>query len=71
MRAAHLPIRDRCAEGESQRKLARFHHKDGRTLGVELITDPAEVLKACQVRDRAWHFAAPYEEFTTRVPSAV
>ncbi|MFG2875089.1 DUF6879 family protein [Streptomyces sp. NPDC048337] len=53
------------------RTLARFHHEDGRTLGLELITDPAEVLKACQVRDAAWHFAIRYEEFARRVPSAV
>ncbi|MET4924034.1 hypothetical protein P3L51_16960 [Streptomyces sp. PSRA5] len=53
------------------RKLARFHHEDGRTLGIELITGPAEVLEACQVRDSAWHFAVPCEEFTARVSSAV
>ncbi|MFD3553073.1 DUF6879 family protein [Streptomyces goshikiensis] len=53
------------------RTLARFHHEDGRTLGLELITDPAEVLKVCQVRDAAWHFAIRYEEFARRVPSAV
>ncbi|CAL2059374.1 conserved protein of unknown function [Streptomyces murinus] len=53
------------------RTLALFHHEEGRTLGLELITDPAEVLKACQVRDAAWHFAVPYEEFAARVPSDV
>ncbi|WP_405801982.1 DUF6879 family protein [Streptomyces sp. NBC_01506] len=51
--------------------MARFHHQDGSTTGLELITDPAEVLKACQVRDSAWHFAVAYEEFATQVPSAV
>ncbi|WP_372408701.1 DUF6879 family protein [Streptomyces luteireticuli] len=51
--------------------LARFHHEDGRTLGLELITDPAAVVAACQVRDAAWHFAALYEEFAARVPSAM
>ncbi|MFI9718911.1 DUF6879 family protein [Streptomyces sp. NPDC052396] len=53
------------------RTLARFHHEDGRTLGLELVTEPAAVLAACQVRDAAWHFAVPYEEFNARVPSAM
>ncbi|MBV6700638.1 DUF6879 family protein [Kitasatospora aureofaciens] len=52
--------------------LARFHFDaDDRTLGVELITDPAEVLAACQARDAAWHFAAPTRDFAARVPSGV
>lgn len=53
------------------RTLALFHHKDGRTLGVELITEPSQVIQACQVRDAAWHFAVGYEEIAAAVPSAV
>ncbi|MEE1834920.1 DUF6879 family protein [Streptomyces sp. SP17KL33] len=30
---------------------------------VELITEPAEVVRYAQVRDAAWHFAVPFEEF--------
>ncbi|MFW5420569.1 hypothetical protein J0910_28545 [Nocardiopsis sp. CNT-189] len=45
------------------RTLARFHFDGDRTAGMELITDPAEVLRACQIRDAAWHHAVRYEEF--------
>jgi hypothetical protein len=30
---------------------------------VELITEPAEVVRYAQVRDAAWHYAVPFEEF--------
>ncbi|MGW1196865.1 DUF6879 family protein [Streptomyces sp. NPDC002536] len=40
-------------------------------LGAELIEDAAEVLRCCQVRDAAWHYAMKYEEFRARVPSTV
>ncbi|WP_328788781.1 DUF6879 family protein [Streptomyces sp. NBC_00273] len=52
------------------RTVARFHFEGERTIGMELITDPAEVLLACQTRDAAWHHAVPYREFTAQVPSA-
>ncbi|WP_405439819.1 hypothetical protein OG373_21940 [Streptomyces avidinii] len=38
--------------------------------GVELVTNPVEVARACQVRDAAWHHAVPYETFAEQVPSA-
>lgn len=38
--------------------------------GVELVTDPVEVARACQVRDAAWHHAVPYDAFAQQVPSA-
>lgn len=34
-------------------------------LGAELVTDPAEVLKRCQWRDVAWHYAIPLDEYVT------
>ncbi|MCC2279666.1 hypothetical protein LKL35_30185 [Streptomyces sp. ET3-23] len=40
-------------------------------LGARLIEDAAEVLRYCQVRDAAWHYAVPSEVFRTRVASAV
>ncbi|MFD8407161.1 DUF6879 family protein [Streptomyces anulatus] len=50
------------------RILARFNWDDaGRRM--ELTTDPEQVLRACQVRDAAWHHAIRYTEFTSRVPS--
>lgn len=30
---------------------------------VELVTEPAEVVRYAQVRDAAWHFAVPYDQF--------
>lgn len=54
------------------RALARFHFDDqDTTLGLELITDPATVLSACQARDAAWHFAIPTASFQAAVPSQV
>ncbi|MFG2846124.1 DUF6879 family protein [Kitasatospora sp. NPDC048296] len=38
---------------------------------IELITDPVQVARACQVRDAAWHYATPSREFGAGVPSAV
>ncbi|MFD9592092.1 DUF6879 family protein [Kitasatospora sp. NPDC059973] len=52
--------------------VARLHFDDDdRTLGVELITDPAEVLRACQARDASWHYAVPTVEFAAAVASGV
>ncbi|MFJ9694728.1 DUF6879 family protein [Kitasatospora sp. NPDC101183] len=38
---------------------------------VELVTDPVQVARACQVRDAAWHFATPHRAFGAEVPSGV
>ncbi|WP_380282542.1 DUF6879 family protein [Kitasatospora purpeofusca] len=52
------------------RTLARFHFDDDdRTLGVEVITDPAEVLAACQARDASWHYAFPTASFAVGIAS--
>jgi hypothetical protein len=40
----------------------RFDADDVR-IGVEVIDDPVEVLKRCQWRDIAWHYAIPYRDF--------
>lgn len=37
--------------------------QDDNLTGAELITEPAAVNRYCQVRDAAWHYALPYEEF--------
>lgn len=44
---------------------------DDRTLGVEVTEEPAAVVRACQVRDVAWHFAIRTTEFGARVASTV
>ncbi|UQI49157.1 hypothetical protein M1P56_01970 [Streptomyces sp. HU2014] len=41
------------------------------TLGVYLLKDAATVVHACQVRDKAWHYAIPTVEFQAQVPSTV
>ncbi|MDT0450751.1 DUF6879 family protein [Streptomyces hesseae] len=52
------------------RVIARLHFDgDDAITGVELITDPVEVARACQVRDAAWHYAIPYAAFEAQVPS--
>ncbi|MGW7260802.1 DUF6879 family protein [Streptomyces sp. NPDC054834] len=43
--------------------LLRFDDADEMT-GVELITDPVEVLRYAQVREAAWHHSVPYDQFS-------
>ncbi|MGX2994092.1 DUF6879 family protein [Streptomyces sp. JNUCC 64] len=44
--------------------LLRFDDDDN-LVDVEVITEPAEVVRYATVRDAAWHHAVPYGEFTT------
>ncbi|WP_406382500.1 DUF6879 family protein [Streptomyces sp. NBC_01618] len=50
------------------RVLARFNWADA-SRRLELTTEPQAVVRACQARDAAWHYAFAYEEFKSRVPS--
>ncbi|MEU2508828.1 DUF6879 family protein [Streptomyces sp. NPDC007863] len=43
--------------------LLRFDGEDN-LVDVELITEPAEVVRYAMIRDAAWHQAVPYREFT-------
>ncbi|MDT3398640.1 hypothetical protein RKE29_18650 [Streptomyces sp. B1866] len=43
---------------------------DDQLVDVELITEPAEVLRRCMVRDAAWHHAVQYQEFAAGVAAA-
>lgn len=54
------------------RVIALLHFDDDdRLTGVELITEPLAVLRACQAaRDAAWHHSIPFEEFEAQVRSA-
>ncbi|MDT0342664.1 DUF6879 family protein [Streptomyces litchfieldiae] len=53
------------------RVLALLRHDEAdRLVGVELVTDPPAVLRACQIRDRAWHHAIPFDQFGARVRSS-
>ncbi|WP_228983015.1 DUF6879 family protein [Streptomyces sp. DH12] len=46
--------------------LLRFDNEDN-LVDVELITEPAEVVRYAQLRDRAWHYAVRYEAFAAEV----
>ncbi|WP_042416780.1 DUF6879 family protein [Streptacidiphilus anmyonensis] len=45
-----------------------FDEQD-RTLGVEVSADPAAVLRLCQIRDAARHFAVPAQDFAAALTS--
>jgi hypothetical protein len=52
------------------RVIGLLHFDDADEItGVELVTDPVRVARACQVRDAAWHHAVPYDAFRTEVPA--
>ncbi|RCH68751.1 hypothetical protein DT019_08760 [Streptomyces sp. SDr-06] len=54
------------------RTLVRFVFDDlDNTLGVIVSEDPAEVVAACQTRDKAWHYATRTEEFVRQVRSTM
>ncbi|ARF56959.1 DUF6879 family protein [Streptomyces gilvosporeus] len=40
---------------------------DDNLVDVELITEPAEVLRYAQVRDAAWHHAVPFQQFAAQL----
>ncbi|QDI69519.1 hypothetical protein CD934_13020 [Streptomyces calvus] len=46
--------------------LLRFDEDDELT-HVELITEPAEVVRCCRIRDAAWHHAVPWKQFTAEM----
>ncbi|MFH9399024.1 DUF6879 family protein [Streptomyces sp. NPDC017638] len=46
--------------------LLRFDDDDQLT-HVDLITEPAEVVRCCMVRDAAWHHAVPWKQFTEKM----
>ncbi|QJS13206.1 hypothetical protein HKX69_29970 [Streptomyces argyrophyllae] len=46
------------------RVVALLHFTDADEMtGVELITDPVQVLRYAQAREAAWHHAVPYDQF--------
>lgn len=49
------------------RLVALLHFEDDQLLHVELITEPAEVLRYTQARDAAMHRAVPFEEFAAQL----
>ncbi|NED93589.1 hypothetical protein G3I76_77830, partial [Streptomyces sp. SID11233] len=52
------------------RLVVRFAFTEaGEMLGVTTTEAPGDVLRACQVRDAAWHHAVRTAEYLSRVPS--
>ncbi|AZM46553.1 hypothetical protein DMB38_12670 [Streptomyces sp. WAC 06738] len=50
------------------RVVALLHFDDGDEItGIDLVTNPAEVLIYCQAREAAWHHATPFERFEPQV----
>ena len=50
------------------RLVAVLHFDDQDALGdIEVITEPAEVLRHCQVRDAAVHTSVPYDQFAAQL----
>ncbi|GAA3302109.1 hypothetical protein GCM10020295_47000 [Streptomyces cinereospinus] len=46
--------------------LLQFDQDDELT-HVDLITEPAEVVRCCMIRDAAWHHAVPWKRFTAEM----
>lgn len=65
----HLPAEDFWIFDSRLVALLNFDDADV-LLNIELITEPAEVVRYCQVRDAAWHHAIPYETFAAEVSAA-
>ncbi|MGW7514613.1 DUF6879 family protein [Streptomyces sp. NPDC054796] len=52
---------------DSRIALRMHFDEDDAYLGAELVEDAAQVLRYCQIRDAAWHFAVPREEFRAQI----
>ncbi|WP_435284560.1 DUF6879 family protein [Streptomyces koelreuteriae] len=63
---AHLPAEDFWLFDSRLVAILRFDDEDV-FHDVEVITEPAEVLRYCQVRDAAVHAAVPYDQFAARL----
>ncbi|MFI2033744.1 DUF6879 family protein [Streptomyces bottropensis] len=63
---AHLPAEDFWIFDSRLVAILRFDDEDV-FHDVEIITEPAEVLRYCQVRDAAVHASTPYDAFTAQL----
>lgn len=64
--AAHLPAEDFWIFDSRLVAILRFNDADV-FHDVEIITEPAEVLRYCQVRDAAVHASVPYDQFAAQL----
>jgi hypothetical protein len=53
---------------DSQRLAFLHFDDDDRLVGAEITTDPDTVLRHCQWRDVAWHYAVTRDEFAAKHP---
>ncbi|MFF4933565.1 DUF6879 family protein [Streptomyces griseofuscus] len=56
---------------DSRRALVLHFDSADEYLGAELVDDPVRIVGFCQIRDAAWHYATPREEFVAQVASTV
>ncbi|MBX9397496.1 hypothetical protein K4749_28900 [Streptomyces sp. TRM72054] len=63
---AHLPTADFWLFDSRLLAILRFDDQDA-FHDVEIVTEPAEVLRYCQVRDAAVHASVPYDEFAAQL----
>ncbi len=63
---AHLPTEDFWLFDSRLLAILRFDDQDA-FHDVEIVTEPAEVLRYCQVRDAAVHASVPYDEFAAQL----
>jgi hypothetical protein len=63
---AHLPAEDFWIFDSRLVAILRFDDEDS-WHDVEIITEPAEVLRYCQVRDAAVHTSLPYDAFAAQL----
>ncbi|MFE2045949.1 DUF6879 family protein [Streptomyces sp. NPDC059477] len=63
---AHLPEEDFWLFDSRSVAVLRFDEQD-RFHDVEIITEPVEVLRYCQVRNAAVHASVPYDQFATQL----
>ncbi|MFE7118203.1 DUF6879 family protein [Streptomyces sp. NPDC057654] len=56
---------------DSRRALLLHFDAADEYLGAELVKDPPLILRYCQLRDAAWHYALRREEFVGQVRSRV
>lgn len=64
----HLPDEDFWLFDSRLLVLLHFGDEDV-FMHAEVITDPVDVARACQIRDAAWHYAVPNREFVAGLPS--
>ncbi|MBV2357448.1 hypothetical protein KUM39_24300 [Streptomyces sp. J2-1] len=61
-----LPVEDFWLFDSRLIALLKFDDDDQLT-HVDLITEPAEVVRCCMIRDAAWHHAVPWREFAAQL----